>query len=205
MSSPNIALIDYGSGNLRSVQKALESCGARADLVSSPDDLAGRDAMVMPGVGAFGDCARNLAATGLWEPVKDWIASGRPYLGICVGYQLLFESSEENPDIPGLGVLAGQVKRFDSGSEKIPHMGWNTLTTSGDSPLFADLPNPVSVYFVHSYYPVPDDRGITAATCDYVEPFAAAISRSNLHGTQFHPEKSQRTGLAILANFLRTL
>lgn len=201
-----IALIDYGSGNLRSVQKALEACGAEAMLVSSPNALTGAAAIVVPGVGAFGDCARNLAKTGLWNPIKSWIAEGRPYLGICLGYQLLFESSEETPGVEGLGVFKGTVKRFPSGTEKIPHMGWNTLDVKNpDVGLYRGIAMPPSVYFVHSFYPAPADTSLVSATCDYVAPFAASISKGNIHATQYHPEKSQQTGLAILSNFLKLI
>jgi len=201
-----IALIDYGSGNLRSVQKALEACGAEASLVSTPDALSNADAIVVPGVGAFGDCASNLAKTGLWDPIKSWVAADRPYLGICLGYQLLFESSEENPGVAGLGAFAGTVKRFPSGSEKIPHMGWQELDErTPDAGLYAGLTQPPSVYFVHSYFPAPADSSLVSATCDYIEPFAASISCGRVHATQYHPEKSQSTGLAILSNFLKSI
>jgi len=201
-----IALIDYGSGNLRSVQKALEACGAEAILTSNEDGLSGADAVVVPGVGAFGDCARNLANTGLWEPIKSWIAADRPYLGICLGYQLLFESSEENPGVSGLGVFAGTVKRFRSGIEKIPHMGWHELDVrTPDTGLYKGISQPPSVYFVHSYYPAPADPTLISATCDYIEPFAASICCGRIHATQYHPEKSQGTGLAILSNFLKSI
>lgn len=201
-----IALIDYGSGNLRSVQKALETCGAEAMLVSSPNALMGAAAIVVPGVGAFGDCAQNLAKTGLWNPIKSWIAEGRPYLGICLGYQLLFESSEETPGVEGLGVFKGTVKRFPSGTEKIPHMGWNTLDVKNpEVGLYRGIAMPPSVYFVHSFYPAPADTALVSATCDYVAPFAASISNGNIHATQYHPEKSQQTGLAILSNFLKLI
>ncbi len=199
-----VALIDYGSGNLRSVQKALEVCGAEACLVSSSDGLDDCQAIVVPGVGSFGDCARNLAETGLWEPIKNWVAEDRPYLGICLGYQLLFESSEECPEVSGLGVFDGMVRKFrPAGTAKIPHMGWNTLNVKDpESALYRGLAGPISVYFVHSYFPDPTDASLVSATCDYIQPFAASISRGNIHATQFHPEKSQRAGLSILANFL---
>lgn len=201
-----IALIDYGSGNLRSVQKALEACGADAALVSDPEALRGVDAIVVPGVGAFGDCANNLAKTGLWEPIKSWIAADRPYLGICLGYQLLFESSEENPGVAGLGAFAGTVKRFAPGKEKVPHMGWNDLVVKNPaSGLYRGLVLPPSVYFVHSYFPAPADPAMVSATCEYIEPFAASISCGRVHATQYHPEKSQSTGLAILSNFLNSI
>ncbi len=226
MSARSVGVVDYGSGNLRSVSKALEAAGARTGLISKPAELEAVDAVVVPGVGAFGDCASNLRATGLWDPLKEWIGVGRPYLGICLGYQLLFESSEESPGVAGLGVIPGRVVRFSgdglnpdqaiphaeaqSPQEKtvcglkVPHMGWNTLTGLR-GPLYRGLPEGVSVYFVHSFYPVPEEASLVSATCEYGVRFAAGISRGALHATQFHPEKSQAAGLAILRNFLSTL
>lgn len=199
---PSIALVDYGSGNLRSVQKALEACGADVRLASGSIESAG--AVVVPGVGSFGDCARNLQRTGLWEPLKQWIRDGRPYLGICLGYQLLFEGSEESPGVQGLGVLPGRVVRFPESVLKIPHMGWNTLSKLS-GPLFKEVPEETSFYFVHSYYPVPDDDTIISSTCEYGVRFAASVSTGSLHAAQFHPEKSQSSGLALLRGFLDTL
>jgi len=204
VSARLVGVVDYGSGNLRSVGKALEASGAGTELISNPERLEGVDAVVVPGVGAFGDCASNLRATGLWEPLREWIGSGRPYLGICLGYQLLFESSEESPGVAGLGVLPGRVVRFSGGGLKVPHMGWNTLTGLR-GPLFQGLPEETSVYFVHSFYPVPEETSLASATCEYGVRFAASVSRGALHATQFHPEKSQVAGLAILRNFLATL
>jgi glutamine amidotransferase len=172
--------------------------------VTDPSGLAGVDAIVVPGVGAFAHCAENLRATGLWNPVRDWALSGRPYLGICLGYQLLFESSEESPGVEGLGVLKGRVVRFPDVGLKVPHMGWNTLPkTSG--PLYNGLSGEVSMYFVHSYYPAPADSSIVSAWSDYGLSFAAGVSSGALHAVQFHPEKSQSAGLALLRNFLSTL
>jgi len=202
----NIGIVDYGSGNLRSVSKALDAVGARTRLVSSSAQLGEIDAVVVPGVGAFGDCVRQLRATGLWEPLREWIAADRPYLGICLGYQLLFESSEETPGIDGLCVLPGRVRRFPHGDFKVPHMGWNTLDVrKPDDRLYAGLPASPSVYFVHSYFPVPDDPSLITATCNYAGAFAASVSRGALSAVQFHPEKSQRTGLAILKNFVTAI
>ncbi len=202
----NIGIVDYGSGNLRSVSKALDAVGACTRLVSTPAALDEIDAVVVPGVGAFGDCARNLRSTGLWEPLREWISADRPYLGICLGYQLLFESSEETPGVAGLGVLPGVVRRFSAGALKVPHMGWNTLALrhAGDR-LYAALPPAPSVYFVHSFFPVPADSSIISATCDYGGDFAASVSRGALSAVQFHPEKSQRNGLAILKNFVTSI
>ncbi len=199
-----IALIDYGSGNLRSVSKALEHEGADVRLVDSPAALAGADAMVLPGVGAFGDCVRNLRERGLWDPVKDWLASGKPFLGICLGYQLLFESSEETPGVKGFGFFPGKVKRFHEAGLKIPHMGWNSLELN-DHPLWHGLPANPYVFFVHSYFPVPDDPAIVTSRTTYGETFAASVARDNVAAVQFHPEKSQDTGLAIMRNFIRSI
>ena len=204
MSFRAIGVVDYGSGNLCSVCKALEAAGARSSLVSGPAGLAGLDAVVVPGVGSFGDCAANLRATGLWEPLREWLAAGRPYLGICLGYQLLFESSEESPGVAGFGAVPGRVVRFSGGGLKVPHMGWNTLSALR-GPLYNGLPDELPVYFVHSYYPVPDDPALASATCEYGVRFAASLSSGLLHATQFHPEKSQAAGLAILRNFLSKL
>ena len=204
MKSRSIGVVDYGSGNLRSVCKALEASGASATLVSEASRLAGFDAVVVPGVGSFGDCAANLQATGLREPLREWIQAGRPYLGICLGYQLLFESSEESPGVSGLGVLPGTVIRFSDPGLKVPHMGWNSLSDL-KGPLFGGLPEETAFYFVHSFFPVPSDPSLASSTCEYGRRFAASISRGALHATQFHPEKSQVAGLAVLRNFLSTL
>ncbi len=204
MSGKKLGVIDYGSGNLRSVCKAIEAAGSTPSLVTDPSGLDSLDAIVVPGVGAFAHCAENLRATGLWNPVREWALSGRPYLGICLGYQLLFESSEESPGVEGLGVLKGRVVRFSDAALKVPHMGWNTLSkTSG--PLYNSLSGDVSMYFVHSYYPVPADSLLVSAWSDYGVSFAAGVSSGALHAVQFHPEKSQSAGLALLRNFLSTL
>jgi len=194
-----IALIDYGSGNIRSVHKALEHEGAAVRLVSAPEDLKTARAVVLPGVGAFGDCARGIQSRGLWEPLQAWLREGRPFLGICVGYQLLFEESEEAPGGPrGFGFFRGKVRRFDTPGLKVPQIGWNALSLS-DHPLWRGLPARPHVYFVHSYYPAPESEII--ATADYGAPFAAAAARGAVAGVQFHPEKSQEIGLRILRNF----
>jgi glutamine amidotransferase len=204
VSGKKLGVIDYGSGNLRSVCKAIEAAGSTPSLVTDPSGLDSLDAIVVPGVGAFAHCAENLRATGLWNPVREWALSGRPYLGICLGYQLLFESSEESPGVEGLGVLKGRVVRFSDAALKVPHMGWNTLSkTSG--PLYNSLSGDVSMYFVHSYYPVPADSLLVSAWSDYGVSFAAGVSSGALHAVQFHPEKSQSAGLALLRNFLSTL
>ena len=204
MSGKKLGVIDYGSGNLRSVCKAIEAAGSTPSLVTDPSGLDSLDAIVVPGVGAFAHCAENLRATGLWDPVREWALSGRPYLGICLGYQLLFESSEESPGVEGLGVLKGRVVRFSDAALKVPHMGWNTLSKTF-GPLYNGLSGDVSMYFVHSYYPVPADSSLVSAWSDYGVSFAAGVSSGALHAVQFHPEKSQSAGLALLRNFLSTL
>jgi glutamine amidotransferase len=199
-------MIDYGSGNLRSVEKALERVGA--DVVRCPDARGLNDctAVVLPGVGSFGDCARSLDTRGLTAPLRDWLAAGRPYLGICLGYQILFEGSEEDPAAAGLGHWRGTVRRFPAQAGlKVPHMGWNDLRLQSPDPLFEGLPDPAWVFFVHSYFPVPGDASlVTASACHGVE-FAAAAGRGAVRGVQFHPEKSQATGLRMLENFVGTL
>ncbi len=201
-TQPTLALVDYGSGNLRSVAKAFEACGAVVRLATSDADLADADAVVVPGVGSFGDCARNLSESGLKEPILEWLKSDKPYLGICLGYQLLFQSSEESPGAEGLGFFKGQVVRFPHSQLKVPHMGWNTLERTR-GPLYADPSS--SYYFVHSYYPAPEDSDLVSAWCDYGGGFAASISCGKTHATQFHPEKSQKAGLELLRGFLRAL
>jgi glutamine amidotransferase len=203
-ASKSIGVVDYGSGNLRSVCKALEAVGAEVGLVTKRGQLENLDAVVVPGVGAFGDCAQNLRRSGLWEPLAEWLQAGRPYLGICLGYQLLFESSEESPGCKGLGVLPGRVVRFARNGLKIPHIGWNQLRDLRGS-IYSALPANPYFYFVHSYFPVPADERLVSARCDYGGTFAASVSDGTLHATQFHPEKSQSAGLALLKNFLDTL
>ncbi|MEM7624902.1 MAG: imidazole glycerol phosphate synthase subunit HisH [Planctomycetota bacterium] len=207
-----IGILDYGMGNLRSVQKAFDRLGGpRAVVVTRPDDVAGCEKVVLPGVGNFADGMQHLHDRGFVEPVCDFIDTGRPLLGICMGMQLLFDgSTEDAPDdapVPGLGVVPGRVVRFheDQGAGrprlKVPHMGWNKLDFADCTPLSAGLDGETYVYFVHGYYCVPDDPAVTAATADYGQPFCAALHQDNLWATQFHPEKSQRVGLKILQNF----
>jgi imidazole glycerol-phosphate synthase subunit HisH len=200
----SIAIVDYGIGNLRSVQKAFEAMGAPAALVKDPAVIRAADKVVLPGVGAFKDCIDALHASGLTGPVLDHIRSGKPFLGICVGMQMLFEVGCEDGEHQGLGVLKGKVVRFDLDPAmklKVPHMGWNQLTVKKPSPLFKDLVEGAGVYFVHSYHCVAEDESIVAATTDYGGPFVSSVWRDNVMATQFHPEKSQKVGLQILANF----
>jgi imidazole glycerol phosphate synthase glutamine amidotransferase subunit len=199
-------MIDYGSGNLRSVEKALQQAGAEVVLCGTPDGLDDSDAIVLPGVGSFGDCARRLRERGLTEPLLAWLAADRPYLGICLGYQILFDSSEESPDEPGFGHWPGRVVRFAAAPGlKVPHIGWNDLQRRSPEPMFGGLADPLYVYFVHSYFPVPDEAKIVTAACTHGVEFAAASKRGRVRGVQFHPEKSQATGLRMLENFVHEL
>lgn len=199
-----LAVIDYGAGNLRSVLHALKHLEAQdVQLVERPDQLKGADKIILPGVGAFGAGMQQLHKQDLVGVLKDELAAGTPYLGICLGMQFLFEASDEMGDHEGLGVLPGKVTRFpERPGLKVPHMGWNQLEPSRESVLLADVPTPSYAYFVHSYYCVPDNPDDLLISTDYGEPFCAGVQRDNIYGVQFHPEKSQRTGLRILRNFL---
>jgi len=199
-----IALIDYGSGNLRSVHKALLKVGARVRLAQRPEELADAQALVLPGVGAFDDCIQALQRQGLLEASRQFIQSGRPFLGICVGYQALFEKSEEfNSCAAGLNVFRGKVVRFaEQPGLKIPQIGWNQLEiVKPECPLFRGIASGSYVYFVHSFFPKPADSAIVATRTTYGETFASAVWRDNVYATQFHPEKSQNVGLQLLENF----
>jgi glutamine amidotransferase len=199
-----LAVIDYGAGNLRSVIHALTHLRARElRLVREPADLRGARRIILPGVGAFGAGMEQLQRQGLVGPLREAIGAGVPYLGICLGMQFLFERSDEMGDHEGLGLLPGRVTRFPQRQGyKVPHMGWNQLEVTRETPLLARLEAGASAYFVHSYYCAPADAGDVIATADYGAPFAAAVQRGNIYGVQFHPEKSQRTGLKLLTNFL---
>ena len=198
-----IAIIDYGMGNLRSVQKAFERLGHAAEVTGDADRISRAPGVVLPGVGAFAACTTNLAAAGLVEPVKHAIRTGRPFLGICLGMQLLFDESEEFGPVAGLGILPGRVVRFPTDAErKVPHMGWNSLRIIRRAPELAGIDDGAYVYFVHSYYPVPLDASVVATTTPYGEEFASSVVRDNVFACQFHPEKSQRIGLRLLDNFV---
>jgi glutamine amidotransferase len=206
-----IAIIDYGMGNLRSVQKALERVGARADIIESPSEAARADALVLPGVGAFGQAMERLAASGFDDLCRAWTREDRPFLGICLGLQLLFCESEEFGPVKGLAIVPGRVVRFSGPAFephdgnpglKIPHMGWNRITVVRPHPVVAGLPADAMTYFVHSYYPVPDDPQWTVLTSHHGLDFTAAVGRGNLFASQFHPEKSGDVGLGMLANFV---
>lgn len=197
-----IAIVDYGMGNLRSVQKGFEHVGHAATITSDPAVIRSAEKVVLPGVGAFGDCMQELRSRKLVEPVKQAIADGKPFLGICLGLQLLFEVGHEGGRHEGLGVLAGEVVRFDLPHDyKVPHMGWNQLEIARPAPILAGLTSGTHVYFVHSYYVVPADPAVIATRTTYGVPFTSTIWRDNLFATQFHPEKSQSDGLRILRNF----
>ena len=200
-----IALIDYGSGNLRSVWKALVNVGGDVRIVQHPAELADASAVVLPGVGAFDDCLNALQRQELLAAVRDFIATGKPFLGICVGYQALFERSEEfNSCAAGLGVFQGSVVRFtEKPGLKIPQIGWNQLDiVQTDCPLYRGIASGSYVYFVHSFYPQPVDESIIATHTDYGGNFASSVWRDNVFATQFHPEKSQKVGLQLLKNFV---
>jgi glutamine amidotransferase len=199
-----LAVIDYGAGNLRSVLHALNHLGvSNLRLVHAPDELRGADKIILPGVGAFGAGMQQLHKQGLVQPLRDAISAGVPYLGICLGMQFLFETSDEMGDHEGLGVLPGSVTRFpERDNLKVPHMGWNQLTPTRPSPLLKGIDQDSYAYFVHSYYCVPANREDTLINVCYGDDFCAGVQRDNVYGVQFHPEKSQKTGLRILSNFM---
>jgi glutamine amidotransferase len=199
-SRPTIAIVDYGAGNLRSVQKAFEQVGVTAVVTSDPSALDAAQGVVLPGVGAFGDGLANLRARRLVEPVLCQVEEGKPLLGICLGMQLLFEESEEMGCHKGLGLLPGRVVRFPEGDLKVPHIGWNRLQIHGDG-LLAGIADGAYAYFVHSYYAAPERADDVLATTEYGIEFASVVSRGNVFGAQFHPEKSQEVGLRLLRNF----
>ncbi len=197
-----IAIVDYQMGNLRSVQKGFEKVGHAATITSDPAVLADAAKIVLPGVGAFGDAMAELDRRRLVQPIRDQIAAGKPFLGICLGLQLLFDVGYEGGRFEGLGVLRGEVVRFQVPAEfKVPHMGWNQLAIRRPAPLLAGLASGVHCYFVHSYYVVPQDPAVIATETDYGGPFCSMVWRDNLFATQFHPEKSQADGLRMLRNF----
>jgi glutamine amidotransferase len=199
-----ICIIDYGMGNLRSVQKGFERVGHQAVVSSDPAEVAAAEKVVLPGVGAFEDAMIELRQRRLLAPVLEAIDSGRPFLGICLGLQLLFERSYENGEHEGFGVLRGEVVRFELPPEySVPHMGWNQVTIARRPPILEGIEEGTYFYFVHSYYVVPLDREVIAAETDYGGRFCSMIWRDNLYATQFHPEKSQADGLRILKNFAR--
>ena len=200
-----IAVIDYGVGNLFSVEKALLYAGAAVEVTHDAEKIAAAEKLVLPGVGAFGDCMKRLEATGLIPVIRREIEGGKPLLGICVGLQILFEGSDESPGIHGLGIFSGRVRRIQAPQLKIPHMGWNSLTFGerrGESDLFQGIPAGAYVYFVHSYHAAPEASEIITAQTTYGECVTAAVAKDNVQAVQFHPEKSGAVGSAILKNFV---
>jgi glutamine amidotransferase len=197
----SIAVVDYGSGNLHSVSRAIARVGGRALVTRDADEIAGADALVIPGVGHFGACMRAICHHGMDAAIEGFRSTGRPVFGVCVGMQVLFEGSEEDTE-PGLGILPGRVTRL-AGDVKVPHMGWNTTSFTVPHPLFDGLPDDTRFYFVHSFAPSPDEH--TVATTTYGGTFAAAVARDNVFATQFHPEKSGEAGLQVYERFVRSL
>ena len=203
MTTPAIAVVDSGSGNLRSVERALAHVGGAPRLTSDPDAVRRADVVVVPGQGAFADCMAEMKRRGLDDAVREAVRSGKPYLGICLGLQILFDESEEHGPVAGLGILRGRVVKFRGGDGlKVPHMGWNEIQARRGEPLLHGMPERAHFYFIHSYCAQPDDVSLTSLTCDYGGRFCAAVRRDNLFACQFHPEKSQAVGLRLLANFL---
>ncbi len=198
---PTIAIVDYDAGNLRSVQKAIELFDARAEITSSIDRITSADAIVVPGQGACDSSMRHMRQRGLIDPIREYVDSGRPFLGVCLGLQLLLDSSDEG-DEPCLGVVGGVCRRLPGG-QKIPHMGWNQVTWRKDHPFFDDVPDGSHFYFVHSYFADPEDSDIVAGTTDYGVEFCSAVAWDSVAAVQFHPEKSGSIGLKIYDNFVR--
>lgn len=196
-----IAIVDYGMGNLRSVSNAFKRLNAQAIVTRDADEIKGSSAIVLPGVGAFGRCVENLQKLKLFDLIRQEIGSGKRYLGICLGMQILFESSEEAPGVAGMGVIKGSVARFKGGL-KVPHMGWNSVQMATHSEILKGIDDGAYFYFVHSYYPAPEED-VAAARTDYGIDFVSAVERDNLFACQFHPEKSQSIGLQLLSNFVR--
>src|SRR4051812_30369172 len=197
-----IAILDYRAGNLRSVAKALETVGVRPVVTDDPAEIARADGLVVPGQGSAVDAMRNLERLGLVEPIKQYVASGRPFLGVCLGEQVIFESSEEGPGVTCLGLIPGTVRRLPGG-QKVPHMGWNSVRIARPHPLLDGVPSDEYFYFVHSYYVAPSDPAMVVGETDYGVTFASIVAHGNVFATQFHPEKSSGIGLKIYENFVR--
>jgi glutamine amidotransferase len=204
--TPKIVIVDYGMGNLRNVQKGFEKIGVEARLTRNKKEIGGASAIVLPGVGAFKDCMENLEKYGLVEPLLRSIEKGKPYLGICLGLQILFSESEEFGSHKGLDLIKGRVVRFVPDSEhKVPHMGWNTIEKKKEAPLLQGVDDGDFLYFVHSYYVIPDQTQWISSLTTYGKPFVSSIWKENLFAAQFHPEKSQQKGLKILENFVKSV
>jgi imidazole glycerol-phosphate synthase subunit HisH len=201
LTSLSVAIVDYDAGNTLSVTRALERVGAGVELTQDPDRIARADAVVLPGVGAFGDCMRKLRERGMDEACSEAFVSGKPFLGVCVALQVVFETSEESPGVDGLGLMPGEVVRFMARDLKVPHIGWNELSVVRDHPVLQGLDGE-AFYFVHSYYPVPEESGDLIGETEYGTRFCSAAGRENLVAVQFHPEKSSSAGLKLYENFL---
>lgn len=202
-----IAIIDYGVGNLFSVEKAFTFLGADAKITNLPEEISAADRLVLPGVGAFGDCMKNLTRSGLIPAIRESLSHQKPLLGICVGLQILFDGSEESPGVAGLGLLKGTVRKIRADGLKVPHMGWNSLkiiSPRQKTDLFQGLSDAPYVYFVHSYHAVPDDPHIITSVTEYGETLTASVAQGPIQATQFHPEKSGDVGLQLLKNFIET-
>jgi glutamine amidotransferase len=203
----SVSIIDYGMGNLRSVQKGFEKIGAQAKVINTPQQIADAEAIVLPGVGAFKNCLENLDSLKLITPIIRSIESGKPFLGICLGLQILFTESEEFGSTSGLDIIKGKVIRFKTNTcdntphLKIPHMGWNSISIKKETPYLKSIENETYLYFVHSYYVKPENEKVIATTTDYGVEFVSSILKDNIFACQFHPEKSQKAGLKILENF----
>jgi glutamine amidotransferase len=198
---PRIVVVDYGAGNLRSVARAVAHAGFEPLVTSDPHEVPLADALIVPGVGAAADTMRNLREHGMVEPIREYIASGRPFFGVCMGQQALLTVSEEGGEHECLGIIEGRVKRLPRGL-KVPHMGWNTVRQTRPHPIFEGIPDESYFYFVHSYYPEPVDRGVVIGETEYGVTFASVLAKDNVVATQFHPEKSGAMGLRMYANFL---
>ncbi|MEZ6090485.1 MAG: imidazole glycerol phosphate synthase subunit HisH [Pirellulaceae bacterium] len=198
-----ITIVDYQMGNLRSVSKAVQRVGEETRITSDPSEIASAEQLILPGVGGFKDAIAELHRRDLANPIRDFIESGKPFLGICLGLQLLFDTSDEGGRHEGLGIIPGEVVRFQiDPALKVPHMGWNECQIKQPTPLMKDIPTGTHFYFVHSYFVKPNDAEVVAIEADYGGAFCAAVWRDNIHATQFHPEKSQSSGLALLKNFV---
>ncbi|MCG8601157.1 MAG: imidazole glycerol phosphate synthase subunit HisH [Verrucomicrobiales bacterium] len=199
-----IGVIDYGGGNLQNVLNVLKFLGREGSLVSAPGDLDSVDRLLFPGVGSFGDCVEELDRKKLRDPILEWLGQDRPFFGICLGYQVLFESSVESPGLKGLGFFKGEVVKFSNDlGLKVPHMGWNeVLPKDRNFPLWKDTPDPLHLYFVHSFHPKPADESLINSTTVYGDPFASSVGQGNIFACQFHPERSQDAGLTLVRNFL---
>ena len=206
MQMNKISIIDYGMGNLHSVVKAFGRVGGDAVIIDKPEDIIKAERLVLPGVGAFRDAIATLTEKGMVDPIKEFVAGGKPFIGICLGFQMLFDKSYEDGCFDGLGIVAGTVEKFEFGDNpqnlKVPHMGWNALNICGEQPLYKGIDDGSFVYFVHSYYVKPADDAVAATKTEHGIKFVSSIHKDNIYGVQFHPEKSQTVGMKILENFV---